>query len=43
MGEDVHEAIHLYLHKYRAIASSVRDELPNIRAALTFARRCPSL
>lgn len=38
MGEDVLQAINLYLKEYRAIALSIRAELPNLRAALNFSR-----
>ena len=38
MGEDVLKALTLYLKDYRAIALSLRAELPNLRAALNFSR-----
>lgn len=38
MGEDVFQAINLYLKDYRALALSIRAELPNLRAALNFSR-----
>ena len=38
MGEDVLQAIKLYLKQYRHIGACLYTELPNLRAALAFSR-----
>jgi hypothetical protein len=38
MGEDVLQAINLYLKDYHALAPSIRAEIPNLRSALIFSR-----
>lgn len=38
MGEDVLQAINLYLKDYHALAPSIRAEIPNLLSALNFSR-----
>ena len=38
MGEDVLQAINLYLKKYRSISVSLQAELPTLRTALRFSK-----